>query len=636
MCGIAGAFGADAVARSDRLTSAISHRGPDDAGHAPLADLSDCACGAFGHRRLAIIDLSPGGHQPMATPDGRLTIVFNGEIYNYRELKAELQREGVEFRTGSDTEVILAGWCRQGAAFLGRLRGMFALALWDARARRGWLARDPFGIKPLFYTQAGGSVLFASEIRALLSSGVVPRRLSRDAIATYLATGSVTEPLTAIEGIHALPAGTMAEIRLHAHGASLAAPVQFGRPILEPARTLEGDFTTAARMVRDALRDSVAHHLVADVPVGLFLSGGIDSSAVVALASEVATEPLQTFTVVFEEQEFSEEGPAAAVAKRFRTAHHTIPLRGADLLASLPAAFAAMDQPSLDGLNTYTVSQAVRKQGLKVVLSGLGGDELFAGYPSFRRARTLAPMWTPSTPFRAAARTLARTSGGISAEKIELLLAGHSPALAAYQASRALFGARGVQRLTGIVPDLEFALPQPPIGLTTLQQVSWYELTGYMRNTLLRDSDVFSMAHALELRVPFVDRCVADVSCQVDDAVKLRGTGSKPLLVAAVEDLLPREVWDRPKQGFTLPFAVWLRGTLAESVDRELSPAGFARVGIEPAAGRRIWDAFRTGRGGVSWSRVWALYTLARWARENDVAVERSAAQWTEASLAAG
>ena len=285
MCGIAGAFGADALERTARLSQAIRHRGPDDEGSVPLVSLGDCACGAFGHRRLAIIDLSSGGHQPMATRDGRLTIVFNGEIYNYRELRDELRREGITFHSDSDTEVILEGWCRQGPAFLGRLRGMFALALWDTRTGRGRLARDPFGIKPLYNAQVGGSVLFASEVRAILETGLVPRRLSHDAIAAYLATGSVAEPLTAVEGIRALPAGTMAEVRIHAQGASLAAPVSYGRPILEPARWLEGDFASAARMVREALRDSVAHHLIADVPVGLFLSVGIDSSDVVALAS---------------------------------------------------------------------------------------------------------------------------------------------------------------------------------------------------------------------------------------------------------------------------------------------------------------------------------------------------------------
>ena len=634
MCGIAGAFGHRASERSRLLSDAIRHRGPDDAGCTALLSADGDELGAFDHRRLAIIDLSPGGHQPMSIDGGRLTIVFNGEIYNYRELKHELQREGAEFRTGSDTEVILAGWARHGSAFLARLRGMFALSLWDARERRGWLARDPFGIKPMYWTEQGGALLFASEVRALLASGLVPRNLSRAAVASYLATGSVSEPLTIVEGVQMLPAGTFAEVRVEGGRASLGAPVAYGPPALRPAVERIDDQAAAARHVREALRDSVAHHLIADVPVGLFLSGGIDSSAVVALASEVSSGPVSTFTIVFDEQEYSEESQAAAVAKRFRTDHHAIPMRGVDLLGSLPAAFAAMDQPSLDGLNTYAVSEAVRRTGLKVVLSGLGGDELFAGYPSFRRAATMGGFWGLSSPVRGALHGLVSRGRGTRAEKLAMLVRGPSAAYAAYRASRALFGERAVERLVRRAAG--DVLPAPPAGLTLLQQVSWYETAGYMRNTLLRDSDVFSMAHALELRVPFVDRVVADASFACADALKLRGGVSKPLLLSAVDDLLPREVWDRPKRGFTLPFAVWMHGPLAAAIDGELQPDGLARVGLDVAESRAVWSGFRSG-GGVTWSRPWALYTLARWAREHDVAVGTGGVRESaEASLLAG
>ena len=618
MCGIAGAFGNRAAERSRLLSEAIRHRGPDDAGCTALLSAEGDELGAFDHRRLAIIDLSPGGHQPMSIDGGRLTIVFNGEIYNYRELRQELQREGAEFRTGSDTEVILVGWARHGRDFLARLRGMFALALWDARERRGWVARDPFGIKPLYWTEQAGTLLFASEIRALLASGLVPRVLSRAAVASYLATGSVSEPLTIVEDVRMLPAGTVAEVRVERGRATLGAPDAYGPPALRPAVERIDDPAVAARHVRAALRDSVAHHLIADVPVGLFLSGGIDSSAVVALASEVSSGPVSTFTIVFEEQEYSEETQAAAVAKRFRTDHHAIPMRGVDLLASLPAAFAAMDQPSLDGLNTFAVSDAVRRTGLKVVLSGLGGDELFAGYPSFRRADSLGGLWDVTAPVRGALGALAERASGTRTEKFAMLMRGPSPAQGAYRASRALFGERTVQRLTGQLAD-DGLMPPPP-GLTLLQQVSWYETTGYMRNTLLRDSDVFSMAHALELRVPFVDRVVADASFACADALKLRNGASKPLLLSAVEDLLPREVWDRPKRGFTLPFSVWMQGPLAAAIDGELRTDALARVGLETTEARAVWSSFRAGDG-MTWSRPWALYTLARWAREHDMSI---------------
>ena len=632
MCGIAGAFGPRAAERSRALSEALRHRGPDDAGCSAFLAADGGELAAFDHRRLAIIDLSPAGHQPMSLDGGRLTIVFNGEIYNYRELRDELAREGARFRSGSDTEVILAGWARHGAPFLAKLRGMFALALWDAEARRGWLARDPFGIKPMYWTEQGGALLFASETRALLASGLVPRRLSRPAVASYLATGSVSEPLTIVDGIRMLPAGTCAEVRMEGGRATLGVPTAYGPPPLQPQPDTIADPAVAARRVREALRDSVAHHLIADVPVGLFLSGGIDSSAVVALASEVSSGAVSTFTIVFDEQEFSEETQAAAVARRFRTDHHAIPMRGADLLASLPAAFSAMDQPSLDGLNTYAVSEAVRRTGLKVVLSGLGGDELFAGYPSFRRAASLGGLWGLSSPVRGALHGLARRGRGTRAEKLAMMLRGPSPAYAAYHASRALFGERAVERLCGLAPA--DTLPPPPEGLSLLQQVSWYETSGYMRNTLLRDSDVFSMAHALELRVPFVDRGVADASFACADALKLRKGVSKPLLLSAVEDLLPREVWDRPKRGFTLPFAPWMQGPLAPAIDAELRVERLARVGLGVAEVREVWDAFRGGAG-VSWSRPWAIYTLARWAREHDMAVDAPAVA-AEASLLAG
>jgi asparagine synthase (glutamine-hydrolysing) len=619
MCGIGGAIGrAGTPARVRAMLTCLDHRGPDDGGVEEIVGCSGVPRGALGHRRLAIIDLSPSGHQPMHSGDGRYSIVFNGEIYNYRSLRDSLAGEGVQFRSTSDTEVILEGWARHGEAFLRRLRGMFAFVLWDRREERAVLARDPFGIKPLYLAEREGALFFSSEVRALLSAGAVAPRLSRAGVASYLSLGSVREPGSVVEGVRSLPAGTVLEARVDAAGnARVSTPREYGPSPLAPVAARERDPARAARVVRAALRDSVAHHLVSDVPIGVFLSGGIDSSVVAALAAESATEPLETFTITFDERAFDEAAPAAAVAQRFGTRHQEIPLSGEEMLASLPAAFGAMDLPSMDGLNTYAVSRAVRRRGLKVVLSGLGGDELFAGYPSFRRARALAALWSPSAPLRLLLGAAAARAGGVRAEKLAMLLRDRSPAMASYAASRALFGREGVRELAGIVPERDSR--RPPAGLTTLQQVSWLELTGYMRDTLLRDSDVFSMAHGLELRVPFVDVEVARAAASVDDAVKLRGRRSKPLLVAAVADLLPREVWDRPKQGFTLPFAVWLRGPLRAEVEAELHGDATRAAGLDPAAVRRLWGSFVAGR--VSWSRPWAVYTLLRWVRENELSV---------------
>ncbi|HEX8430031.1 MAG TPA: asparagine synthase (glutamine-hydrolyzing) [Longimicrobium sp.] len=612
MCGIAGALGGrDAAEVAARMGSLILHRGPDGSALVRLRGADGGERGAFAHARLAIIDPTPAGDQPMTTADGRHTLVFNGEIYNHHALRDRLRAEGESFTSGSDTEVLLRGLVRHGVAFLRELRGMFALALWDRDEECATLARDPFGIKPLYLAEAGGLV-FASEVRAILASGRVPRTLSPRAVASYLASGSVAEPLTVVEGIRSLPPGTA--VRVSARGGVFVSEPE-AYTVAAPRSSPERDPARAAARVRAALRDSVEHHMVADVPVAFFLSGGIDSSAVVALAAEVATGPVDTFTVAFEERGFNEAGVAAAVARRFGTRHHEIPLTGGEMLASLPAAFAAMDQPSMDGLNTYVVSRAVRATGLKVVLSGLGGDELFAGYPSFARARRMArvPRW--SAPLRRAAAFAASHLHGARAEKAALLLGDEDPALAAYLASRSLFGARRARKLAGR------AAPPPPIpapaGLSLLGRVSWYESTGYMRDTLLRDSDVFSMAHGLELRVPFVDRAVAEAAASVDDGLKMARGSSKPLLVAAVADLLPREVWDRPKQGFTLPFAAWLRGELAGEVASGLDPARLARVGIDGAEADRVWRGFLDGR--VGWSRPWALYTLVTWAERNGV-----------------
>jgi asparagine synthase (glutamine-hydrolysing) len=620
MCGLAGVLGSGDVTRiAERLSDAIRHRGPDDAGQLELRDKAGEIRGVFTHRRLAIIDLSPAGHQPMCTADGRLAMIFNGEIYNYRELQRALRLEGARFRSDSDTEVILEGWARHGPDFLRRLRGMFALAIWDRTNGAAYLARDAFGIKPMYYASGGGRFAFASEVRALLASRVVSAELSPEAVASYLSAGSVQEPLSLVRGIVSLPAGTFLRIDVSARGAIVAEPVCFDASLATDRVATTSDRGAAAILVREALRDSVAHHLVSDVPVACFLSGGIDSSIVVALAAELSARPLETFTVVFGEREYSELGPARALAQRFGTDHTEVPLTAADLFAALPHAFASMDQPSMDGLNTYVVSRAVRERGIKVVLSGLGGDEMFAGYPSFARARQLARLWRAGAPLRRLGAAAMAVRGGMRAEKLGLLLREPSPARAAFIGSRALFAGAELRRLAGRdAPDLT---PEPPPGLSLLQQVSWYELTGYMRSTLLRDSDVFSMAHALELRVPFVDRGVAAASLQVADALKLRRGRAKPVLVDAMRDLLPVEVWDRPKQGFTLPFDRWMRQELRREVHSAFTDARLSRVGMKGSAARDVWEGFLRSRPGYTWSRPWAIYTLVRWAEQLDLAL---------------
>jgi asparagine synthase (glutamine-hydrolysing) len=604
-----------------RLSEAIRHRGPDDVGLAELTSRGETSQGMFAHRRLAIIDLSIAGHQPMFSADGNCCITYNGEIYNYVELRNELEQEGVQFQSTCDTEVLLLGWQRQGARFLGKLRGMFAFAIWDREKERGYLARDAFGIKPLYLAEHAGEVLFASEVRALLATGTIECKLSSPAIASYLNSGSVAEPLTIIDGVVAVPPGCIVEVTARNGGFEAGSPQRFITVFPEPD-DVHRELHSHIHRVRNALRESVRYHLVSDVPVAVFLSGGIDSSAVAGLASEVAGTRLESFTVTFSEADYSEAQPARDAATRFNTRHHEILLSGRDLLNALPDVFAAMDQPSLDGLNTFVVSRAVRSFGIKVVLSGLGGDELFGGYPSFQRARFISPLWKMPTALRQIGALGARPIADLRAQRMQAVMTERSAAVAAYRASRTLFGEKQLRELTGSTNRNNPAFRECPDDidvsrLSLMQQVSLYELTGYMRNTLLRDSDVFSMAHALELRVPFVDLEVARVASAAAESMRIKRGHPKPVLLEAVRDLLSPETLNRPKTGFTLPFETWMRNEMFSEVDSVLKGVRPESVGLNASAVAKVWSEFQAHRPGVNWSRPWALYTLVRWAAQN-------------------
>ena len=580
-----------------------------------LAGRDGVPLGAIAHRRLSILDLTPAGHQPMVSSNGRYVVAYNGEIYNFRALRAELERAGARLTSDGDTAVLLEGWVRFGPAFVHRLDGMFAFALWDEWNRSLYVARDTMGIKPLYYAPVGRGLLVASEVQALLASRLVPPRIDARALAGYLTFGSVPEPETIITGVRALPPGLVMCFDTASGTMKEVASVPTVQPYADQDPV--ADRATAVELVRGSLERSIDRHLVSDVPVAVFLSGGIDSSIVAALAARRAGTTLDGFTVTFSERRFDESTIAAGVARRYGIRHHLIPLGDDDLLAALPRAFAAMDQPTLDGINTYVVSEAVRAHGTKVVLSGLGGDELFAGYPSFARARALARYARiPAPARRVAARIVARV-GGVKGAKMALGLRNGSPGDASYLASRTLLGSRQVSDLCGA---RALATMGAPRELTVLRQVSWRELTGYMRNTLLRDSDVFSMAHGLELRVPFLDREVISAAFQVEDALKLSRVVTKPLLVDATRDLLPLEVWDRPKQGFVLPFASWMHGPLAAEVTATLGDADrIQSLGMNPDAVRAVWSGFIRGQSGVTWSRPWALFALLRWATAHEI-----------------
>jgi asparagine synthase (glutamine-hydrolysing) len=574
MCGINAIFAyggaAPAVDRDEVIATreCMLSRGPD-AGDAWLSD--DGRVG-LGHRRLAIIDLSPGGAQPKHF--GALTIVFNGEIYNYRELRAQLEARGRRFTSQSDTEVLLQLYDEKQEAMLGELRGMFTIALWDGARRRMLLARDPYGIKPLYYADDGGTIRIASQVRALIAGGNVSTQFDPAGAAGFFLRGTVPEPFTMYRSISALPAGSY----MYVDASGLGEPVTYFSIAATLRDAVERDerFTDDQRraIVHDAVLESVRYHMVADVPVGAFLSAGIDSTAVVALARETGATDLQTMTLRFEEYRgrVNDEAPLAAlVARQYGVRHSIQELTLADFRSELPRIFNSMDQPTVDGLNSYFISKAAHGLGLKVAMSGAGGDELFGGYTSFRDI----PRWMPVTSVLSRVpklgdavhrlnAALAKCSRHISPKMGEIVRYGGSYA-GAYLVKRGRFlaselpailggdvAAEGVARLD-LLRLIERAVTPDPGN--AFARVAALESSLYLRNQLLRDMDWASMAHSLEVRVPLVD---AHLLRKVAPALVTRRERGKQLLAAAPRPPLPPEVRQRRKTGFTLPIKEWL------------------------------------------------------------------------------
>lgn len=574
MCGIAGY----ALARSARsegavelirqMTDRMRLRGPDAEGIWIGEGI------ALGHRRLAILDLEARANQPMHSNDGRYVIVFNGEIYNFRELRAELEAKGHAFRTTSDTEVLLELYALEGTGMLRRLRGMFALAIWDTHTRDLLLARDPYGIKPLYYTHTSDGVLFASQVKALKATGLTSSDQEPAALAGFYLWGSVPEPWTLYRGVFALPAGHWLRVRDGIPG--LPTPWHDIRQHWQNGE-VEGSRVEAGRSseelevrVRQAVTASVRAHLVADVPICVFLSGGIDSTVIAGRASELGAQ-VQGITIGFREfadRQEDEVPTAATVAAHFGFSHYIHHVTRDEFEEDLPGILAAMDQPSIDGVNTWFASKAAAERGYKVVLSGVGGDELFCGYPSFRQiprsaalGRLLAgipglrPLLNASCTLLAAKRSHPKLAGlptymhsieGMYFLKRCLFLPTELPSLMGTEAA-----AEGLARLGGSPPGL------PSIGaLQGVAAVSLLESTSYLRNQLLRDSDWASMAHSLELRTPLVDASLLE-QLGADVPRFTAGVG-KALLARTPLRPLPRFVVDRPKSGFSIPIDQWL------------------------------------------------------------------------------
>jgi asparagine synthase (glutamine-hydrolysing) len=604
MCGIGGivvSSPAQLRPTMQDMLGHLRHRGPDDAG----IHIDEGGVASLCAARLAIRDLSLRGHQPMAGPGGAV-IVFNGELYNADELRRQLRSAGRVFTGDADTEVALAAYEQWGDDAWARLRGMFAIAVWDARARALVLVRDPLGVKPLYLSGDGGRLVFASELRALVRGLLHPPALSTDALYTFLATGAVEEPGAIIQGVRMLAPGTA--LRLQDGVARESAFWSVQSAFARRASTSRADVVV---QLRERLDAAVRGQLVSDAPLGVFLSGGIDSSTLVGLASTVADAP-RTVSVVFGEERYCEAPYIEAVHRRWSTEHHEVELTADDFLARMPAALRAMDQPTVDGVNTFVVSELARRSGLTVALSGLGGDELFAGYEIFRTAPRLERLrdLVPRLPGQVAALCGRLAYGRCDrGRKLGGWLAGEPSS--AYVLQRELFDAGTRAALLGTSPQ---AVAHPAARALDVNAISQLELTRFMRNQLLRDADVMSMSHGLELRVPFLDQDVVELVAGVGSEHKLADGRHKALLVDAVADLLPDCIVNREKMGFTLPFERWLRGPLRDEVrDRLLDPSGGGEVGaaLRPQAVADVWKRFE--RGETSWSRPWALYTAKVW-----------------------
>jgi asparagine synthase (glutamine-hydrolysing) len=620
MCGILGIVSADAFVHESsswattsetafetappafkRALDTLARRGPDDHGiyHTPGVTL--------GQRRLAIVDLSHEGHQPMISADGRFVIVFNGEVYNFRELRRDLERAGVKLRSDCDTEVILELFAREGARCVERFRGMFALAIWDKRERELFLLRDRMGIKPLYYTLSAGTLAFASEVKALRTLGAAAGGIHPGALANFLIWGSVPSPQGLVEGVLSLAPGHWARFK----GGELEREQYWDIPRGEVHYRSRDE---ALEALRPALQESVALRCIADVPLGAFLSGGIDSSAIVSLMRSVGQRDLRTFSMTFPGTELDESRYAGEIARIYETHHTAAPIDAGIVKAALADFFDVLDQPTCDGVNTYLVSRFAKQAGLTVALSGLGGDELFGGYPSFTRAQRIGP-WATRVP--QPGRTLVSSFASLH-PRLAKLEAFRFPGDAMgqmYLASRGLFAPN--QALALLSPGYRSrAQPEPLSGLPVDPDASPFhatmrlELRRYMHDQLLRDSDVFGMAHALEIRVPLIDHKVVEIVARTPAEVVLAGT-QKALLRDALPQPLPALCTDRKKMGFTFPFDRWMRTSLREEIESELLACRAGDPLWQPGV-EAVWQQFLAGR--VHWSRPWSLYVLRRWA----------------------
>jgi asparagine synthase (glutamine-hydrolysing) len=625
MCGIAGILNLTSETHLDApirtMTDALAHRGPDSGGYFVEQKI------ALGHRRLSIIDLSTSANQPFQDETGRFTLIFNGEIYNYQDIKPLLR--GYNFKTTSDTEVILAAYIRWGADCLQHLNGMFAFAIWDNQTDTLFIARDRIGVKPLYYHLSEQQFLFASEIRSLLSTGLVPRRLDTYALHDFLAFQSVYAPFTIIKDVFQLMPGEYATISA-AKGMEKKTYWRIENP---PNSEKTPNKTAAEKQVRELLTASIERRMISDVPLGAFLSGGIDSSAVVALMAQASARPIDTFTVSFAEKQFDESRYADIISKKYNTRHTTIRLTPDDFLKGLPDALDATDAPSGDGLNTYIVSKATKEAGITVALSGLGGDELFAGYQYPRHFQQLnnqlSLYWQLPKGLRKGMLAVAQKTLATQPKRARQLamLGEDSPTIAAMYPYFRMINTEGeASRLMAsngfpdvivrkLLKDRHLLLEKLPF----ISQVTAAELLGYTLNVLLKDTDQFSMASALEVREPFFDYKLVEYVLTLPDAWKYDPKTPKSLLVNALAPLLPDEIVYRSKMGFVFPWKHWLLNELRSFCDENIDYLSKMPV-FNAISVKNEWYIFVKSNGASgSYVKIWQLVVLAYWLKKNEI-----------------
>jgi len=556
----------------------ISHRGPDDYGIYQDSDIT------LGQTRLSIIDLSKDGHQPMISFCNNYVIVYNGEVYNFKEIKKELLEKGYKFHSNTDTEVILNGFIEYKEKIVNKLNGMFAFSIFNKKANELFLARDKSGIKPLYYSQYQNDFIFSSEIKAI----DIDKKVNLEAKILFLLLGYVPEPYTIYNDIKMFPSGNYGYFRNNKLQFNVFDKYEYEPKIQKPYNQIVAE-------VKELFEDSIKRHLISDAPIGTFLSGGLDSSIIVAIASKYKTN-LRTLSLVFNEQDLNEEYYQDLVVNKYNTNHTKFLIDEELFLKTIDSFFISMEQPTIDGLNTYFVSLAAKECGLTTVLSGVGGDEIFYGYPSFKDGKTL--NFLSKIPYSLI--KIFANSGKY--KKLELLKAERE--FSCYLPKRALFSPSQIAEILNIDETQIYTLISKLYELYKISdirqiedKISFFELHMYMKNQLLRDTDVFGMHHSLEIRVPFLDKELIDYVLKIDSKEKF-GMYNKQILADISKDILPKEIYDRKKMGFSLPFEQWFRKNINQF---DISDS--------------IKKQFITKE--INWTRFWAILVLEKFNEKN-------------------